>query len=253
MRLIFQYFHKLGSAKHFYRISGFWLKPLMWSTVLLFALGLFGGLCLSPADYQQGDAFRIIYIHVPSAFLSMMIYSLLAVWAFISLVWQIKLMDVFIKVAAPLGAWFTFVALVTGSLWGKPMWGTWWIWEARLTSELLLLFIYLAVMALQSALSGRVQSGRAIAIFVLIGFIDIPVIHYSVTWWNSLHQGATLSKLAVPSISASMFYPLAIMLFAFIGFFVWQLLQRARMEILQQQFKSTWVQQLIEDQQRTCS
>lgn len=245
MKLLWSFLYKLASPKYFYHSSGRLIPWFSAITVLCFAYGLAGALYFAPADYQQGDAFRIIYLHVPSAFLSLTVYSLMAFCSCLTLIWKIKLADVVTKVSAPLGASFTLLALVTGSIWGKPMWGTWWIWDARLTSELILLFLYLAAIALRAAINDRQQAAPAVAIWLLIGFVDIPVIHYSVNWWNTLHQGATLTKLAIPSIAPQMLYPLLVMILAFFGFFVLQLLQRARYEILYDERRTQWVQQLV--------
>ena len=239
---MWQFLYKLASPQSFYRLAGQFLRYLKPLSLLLFVCGLIGGLILAPADYQQGDAFRIIYIHVPSAFMSLGVYSFMAFCAVISLVWRIKLADIMIKVSAPLGAWFTFLALVTGSIWGRPMWGTWWIWDARLTSELILLFIYLAIIALQAAIPDRVRAARAVSFFVLIGFVDIPLIHFSVDWWNTLHQGASLSLLSKPTIVPSMLMPLLAMIFAFLSYFILLTLIRARTEVLHREQHSLWVQ-----------
>lgn len=212
---------------------------------MLLIYGLMGGLWLSPPDYQQGDAFRIIYIHVPFAALSLSIFVFMAVLSVINLVWRIKLADVLAKVSASIGAWFTFLALVTGSIWGKPMWGTWWIWDARLTSELILLFLYLGIIALRNAINNPDAAARSCAFLTIIGVIDIPIIHYSVNWWNTLHQQATILKFAAPSISAVMLYPLLAMLAAFYCYFAALLLMKARTEILAREAKSAWVRQLI--------
>jgi heme exporter protein C len=238
-------FYKFASPKKFYQVAG---QLIPWLTVLLFLLlgyGLLGALILSPPDYQQGDAYRIIYIHVPSAFLSMFIYMTMAFCALLSLVWRIKLADVVLTVSAPIGAWLTFLALITGSIWGKPMWGTWWIWDARLTSELILEFLYLGAIALRMAILDREQAGKATAILVLIGSINIPIIHYSVYWWNTLHQGATISRLARPAIAPSMLYPLLAMIMGFIIYYFLILLMRARTELLYRERRSTWVKELV--------
>ncbi len=186
--------------------------------IATFSYGLIGSL-LAPADYMQGDGFRIIYVHVPCAFLSLFIYAVMASAAVSSIVFRIKLGFLVIKHSAPIGAMFTLLALITGSIWGKPMWGTWWIWDARLTSELILLFLYLGIILFQSAMQQKQQGERAVAILVLVGFIDIPIIHYSVTWWNTLHQGATLSAFSKPAIDDSMLYPLLAMIAAFLIYY----------------------------------
>lgn len=207
--------------------------------------GLIGGLILAPADYEQGEAFRIIYIHVPSAFLSMAVYALMAVSAGISFIWQVKLADMAVKVSASIGAWFTFLALLTGSIWGKPMWGTWWVWDARLTSELILLFLYLGVISLQNAIPNRQKASQAVGILVMVGVINLPVIHYSVYWWNTLHQGATLNLGGPSLIAPSMLYPLLSMLAAFMSFYLLILFMGLRSEILLRESKSHWVQELV--------
>ncbi|MFT4563517.1 MAG: heme exporter protein C, partial [Gammaproteobacteria bacterium] len=189
-----------------------WLTGLC---VLLFAVGLYTGLFVAPADYQQGESFRIIYVHVPAAWMSLFIYVVMASAAACGLIWHVKLGDMVARACAPLGAWFTFLALVTGSLWGKPMWGTYWVWDARLTSELILLFLYLGYIALQGAIDDRRVAARAGAIVALVGTVNLPIIHYSVEWWNTLHQGPTVSKLDAPSIAPSMLLPLLIMAVAY--------------------------------------
>lgn len=204
---------------------------LPWLTVLFFitfSYGLIGGLFLAPADYLQGEGFRIIYVHVPCAFLSLFIYLVMASAAFAGLVWRLKLAFLVIKHSITLGAGFTFLALLTGSLWGKPMWGTWWIWDARLTSELILLFLYLGLLLFQSAIAQKQSGDRMVAILVLVGFIDIPIIHYSVYWWNTLHQGATLKFFAPSAIDTSMLYPLLAMISAFLLYYAIILFLRIR-------------------------
>jgi heme exporter protein C len=218
--------HSLLSPKKFFKLSN---KILPWLT-LLFLLslcyGLIGGLLLAPADYLQGDGYRIIYVHVPCAFLSLSIYAVMATAAVLAIVFGIKMGFQVIKHSAPIGACFTLLALATGSLWGKPMWGTWWIWDARLTSELILLFLYVGIMVLQSALAQKNSGDRAVAILVLIGFVDIPIIHYSVYWWNTLHQGATLRLFSPSKIDSSMLYPLLAMIVSFLLYYAIVLILR---------------------------
>lgn len=238
------FLYKLASPQSFYHLSGRCLPWIVGSSLALFIIGLVTGLIFAPPDYQQGEAFRIIYIHVPSAMMSMAVYMFMAVAASISLIWKIKLADIFLKVSAPIGAWFTFLALITGSIWGKPMWGTWWVWDARLTSELILLFLYFGVIALQAAIPDRQQAAKAGAIIVLVGVINIPIIHYSVYWWNTLHQGATITRLGQPTMAFAMLYPLLFMLFAFVGYYLAVLLLQARSEVLERERKSHWVRQL---------
>ena len=210
-----KWFHRLGSPPYFYRIAGAWLP---WLTVLFTVLtitGLYGGLVLAPPDYQQGESYRIIFIHVPAAWMSMFIYMVMASCGIIVLVWRMKLAEVVLICSAPIGASFTFLALVTGSLWGKPMWGTYWVWDARLTSELILLFLYLGVIGLYGAIDEKRMAGRAVSILAIVGMINIPIIHYSVEWWNSLHQGATVTKFDKPSIHWTMLVPLLLMALSF--------------------------------------
>ncbi len=247
MKRVWQFFHKLTSPKYFYYLSEKWSPWLVGLCFLAMGYGLIGGLVLAPMDYQQGQAYRLIYLHVPSAFLSMMVYMSMAMAAAVSLIWQVKLADVVVKVSAPVGASFTFLALFTGSIWGKPMWGTWWVWDARLTSELILLFLYLGYIALENAIPDKQVASRAGAILVLVGVVNIPIIHYSVDWWNTLHQPASLSKFAKPSIAPAMLYPLLSMIVAFILFYFITMFMRARCEILDRESKTQWVREIIKE------
>ncbi len=240
------WFHKLGSPPHFFRISGALLPWISSIAFLLMVLGIYGGLVLSPADYQQGDGFRIIYVHVPAAWLSMLAYVTMASAAGVGLVWRIKLAHAVAASCAVPGASFTFLALATGSIWGKPMWGTWWEWDARLTSELILLFLYLGYISLRNAFSDVSKADRASAVLALVGVVNIPIIHYSVTWWNTLHQGATVSKMAAPSISGSMLWPLLVSAIGFTLFFVALLFTRTRAEILMRERRTKWLTEVLE-------
>lgn len=235
-------FHSLGSPERFYRLSRVLAPWLGAASALLFAAGLYGGLVLAPPDYQQGDSYRIIYIHVPSAWMSMFCYVVLAVCGAMTLIWRLKLADVVARATAPLGASFTAIALATGSIWGKPMWGTWWVWDARLTSELILLFLYLGFIALQAAIEDRRNAARAGAVLALVGVINLPIIHYSVEWWNTLHQGATITRFDKPSIAMSMLVPLLLMFAAFKCFYFSVMLVRARGELLLAEHRANWVQ-----------
>jgi len=239
------FIQRFASPKHFYRISGKMIPWLGWTCLLLFIIGLYYGLILAPTDYQQGESYRIIYIHVPAAWLSMFVYMVMAISGAIGLIWRIKLSDIIAACSAPIGASFTFLALVTGSLWGKPMWGTWWVWDARLTSELILLFLYLGVIALNGAIEDKRIAARASAILALVGVVNIPIIHYSVEWWNTLHQGATVTKLDTPSIHIDMLIPLLLMAFAFKFYYATVLLMRARCEVLAREKNSHWVDTLV--------
>ena len=223
---------RLASPKQFFYLldKAFpWLGLLF---ILSFGYGLIGGLVLAPADYLQGDGFRIIYVHAPCAFLSLFIYAVMAAAAFTGIVWRIKIAYLVIRHSAPIGMVFTLLALITGCLWGKPMWGTWWIWDARLTSELILLFMYIGIMLFQSATKFKRSSERTTAVLVLVGFIDIPIIHYSVYWWNTLHQGATLNLFAPSAIDNSMLYPLIAMIIAFLLYYAIVLFLRLRYELI---------------------
>ena len=217
-----------------------------WLCLGLLVVGLYLGLFKAPPDYEQGESFRIIYVHVPSALLSMFVYVVMAVSSAVFLIWRLKLADVVAEASAPIGASFTFLALATGSLWGKPMWGTWWIWDGRLTSELVLLFLYFGYMALRNAIEHPQTAARAAAVLAVVGVINIPIIHYSVEWWNTLHQPATITKLGKSSIHPSMGIPLFIMIFAFQLLYAYVLLTRIRTGLLQREGRTAWVANLPE-------
>ncbi len=237
--------HRLASPPHFFRAAGALQRWLLWPSLVCIAVGAYGGLVLAPPDYQQGDAFRIIYVHVPSAYLSMLVYVVMAVASAIGLIWRIKLAYAVAASAAPVGASFTFVALVTGSLWGQPMWGTWWVWDARLTSELILLFLYLGYMLLRSAFDDVTKADRASAVLALVGVVNIPIIHYSVIWWSTLHQGPTISKFDNPSITADMLWPLLTMIVGFTLFFLAILTRRLQGEVLERERHARWVDEVV--------
>jgi len=239
------FFHQLSSPRYFYDVAGRLIPWLVFACVLCMIPGLYLGLVEAPPDYQQGDSYRIIFIHVPAAWMSLFIYMVMAVSGAIGLIWRIKLAEVISIASAPIGASFTFLALATGSLWGKPMWGTWWVWDARLTSELLLLFLYLGVMALYNAIEDRRTAARAAAILAIVGVVNIPIIHYSVEWWNTLHQGPTVTKLDKPSIHLSMLIPLLLMAAAFKLYYAFLVLMRARCEVLRREKNSRWVKSLV--------
>ena len=239
------FLHRFASPPHFYRLSGLIAPWIGWICLGLMVGGLYGGLVAAPPDYQQGESYRIIFVHVPSAWMSMFIYVVMAGASAIALVWRIKLAEIVAIESAPVGAWFTLLALVTGSLWGKPMWGTYWVWDARLTSELILLFLYLGVIGLHAAIEDRRTAGRASGLFAIVGVVNIPIIHYSVEWWNTLHQGPTVTKLSAPSIHVSMLVPLLLMAVSFKLFYVTVLLRRARTEVLKRERNAGWVRELL--------
>jgi len=229
----------------FYQWSGRFVPWLAILAGLCMTVGVYLGLVIAPADYQQGEAFRIIYLHVPAAILSLLVYVFMAGCAGGYLIWQIKLLGYLLHTSIPLGWLLTLLALLTGSIWGKPMWGTWWIWDARLTSELILLFLYSGLGILAHSLDGHRLQTKAVAMIALVGLVDIPIIHYSVQWWSTLHQGATFSWLQPSRIAPVMLYPLY---FTFAGFMFWFMscmLYRIRVDILFNQRQTRWVHQLF--------
>ena len=243
---MFTFFHKLASPPHYYRLAPKIAPWFMLPGLLLISYGVYAGLFVAPEDYQQGDAFRIIYVHVPAAYLSMMAYMIMATAAAIGLIWRLKLAHAVSAAAAPLGAWFTFLALATGSIWGRPMWGTWWEWgDPRLTSELLMLFLYLGYMALRSAIDDTGKADKASAVLALVGAVNVPVIHFSVEWWSSLHQGATLIRKDGPAMDADMVYPLLAMILGYTLVFGAFLMRGVATEVLFRERRTRWVRELI--------
>jgi len=240
--------HKFSSPKNFYQMSGKLIPWFAWPCLLFLLAGLYYGLIKAPTDYQQGESYRIIYVHVPAAWMSMFIYMVMATSGAIGLIWRIKLSDMIASASAPIGAAFTFLALVTGSLWGKPMWGAWWVWDARLTSELILLFLYLGFIALQSSIEDPRNAARAGAVLALVGVVNIPIIHYSVEWWSTLHQGATVAKLDKPSIDISMLIPLLLMAVSFKLYYAAVVLMKARADVLLREQNSRWVKEIVENE-----
>ena len=234
------WFHQLGSPPVFDRFAARWAPVGFALGLAAMAVGIYGALFVVPADYQQGDSFRILYIHVPAAWMSLFVYALMAFYAVIALVWHIKLCEVLAMACAPIGALFTAVTLATGSIWGKPMWGTWWDWDPRLTSELVLLFLYLGVIGLNAAIEDRRAAARAAGFLAIVGVVLLPVIRYSVTWWNSLHQGATIKLIGESTMDASMTWPLWVMVVATKLWFVGSLLQRARADNLERESGKDW-------------
>lgn len=237
--------HKLGSPPTFYRFAGAMRPWLLGLAIVLGLIGLYGGLVLAPPDYQQGDDFRIIFVHVPSATVSLLIYGVMGAAAFVALVWRIKLAEVVAMQCAPIGAWFTLITLVTGSLWGARMWGTWWTWDARLTSELVLLFLYLGVIGLFQAFEDRRQGARAASFLALIGAVNVPIVHFSVKWWNTLHQGSTVNLFGASKMPHDMLWPLLTMMLATQIYFVASLLGRVRTELLVLESGKDWVRRIV--------
>jgi heme exporter protein C len=206
---------KLASPYSFFPVAGR-LIPWFWALTVLFGIaGLYVGFFVAPTDATQGDSYRIIFIHVPAAWMSMFLYVVMAFWAAVGLAFNTRLSAMLARALAPTGALFTFIALWTGSFWGKPTWGTWWVWDARLTSELILLFLYLGFMALHAAIDEPRRADRAAAVLALVGVVNVPIIYYSVQWWNTLHQGASVSFTRAPSMAATMFLGMILMALAF--------------------------------------
>ena len=241
------WFHRFGSPPHFYRLARRLTPWFGWPALILCLAGLIGGLGLAPRDYQQGEGFRIIYVHAPAAWLSLMVYVVMATSAAVGLIWRINVGHAVAASCAPIGASFTVLALATGMLYGRPMWGTYWEWDPRLTSELLLLFLYLGYMALRSAIDDVARADRASAVLAIVGVVDVPIIHYSVIWWNSLHQAPTVMKFGRPSMPASMLVPLLLMLAGFTFYFAALLLTRARGEILRRERNAHWIAAALEE------
>ena len=235
---IARFIHGLANPTRFLRISDTVLPWLAALTVALIGAGLYLGLVVAPADYQQGDTVRIMFVHVPASWSAMFTYAVMAGASAIGLVWKQPLADIAAKSAAPIGAAFTLISLVTGSLWGKPMWGTWWVWDARLTSMLILLFLYIGYMALWETVDDPERGAKAAAILALAGAVNLPIIKFSVDWWNTLHQPASVARMDGPAIHASILTPLLIMGVAFTTFFVVVLLWRIKAEVLARRIHS---------------
>ena len=247
---MWQWFLQLGSPRLFYSMTDRYLSWLVWVTFFLLGTGLVWGLALTPPDYQMGENYRIAYIHVPTAMLAMGCYALMACFSAGYLIWKIKLADMIAKACAPIGATITTVALATGSLWGIPTWGTWWIWDARLTSTLIMLFLYTGIIALRSAFDSVDSGARACAVLSLVGVVNLPIIKYSVEWWNTLHQGA--SSLSLSNTAANppeIWLPAFCVGFGILGFFLIALILRTRNEILLRERRSQWVEELLKNVQ----
>lgn len=224
--------HKYFNPGKFTRMADKILPVTAVVTIIALAAGLYYALIASPADYQQGEAVRIMYIHVPSAWMALGVYSFIAATCAASFIWKNPLSDMIAISAAPIGAGFTLICLITGSLWGKPVWGTWWVWDARLTSVLILFFFYIGYMALYHAYDDREKAGKFSGILALVGFVNVPIVKFSVDWWNTLHQPASIMRKGGISIDASMMTPLMLMFLGFICFFVTLLLIRTKTEIM---------------------
>ncbi len=244
--MAWQWFHRLGSPRWFYEKSAPWLPWLGALTAALLLVGAVWGLAFAPPDYKQGNSYRIIYVHVPTAVLALAGYYVMAISGAVGLIWKMKLADMVMKSAAIIGAVLTFLALFTGAVWGKPTWGTWWVWDARITSMVLLLFLYLGVIALQEAYQSRDTANKASAILALVGTVNIPIIYKSVDWWYTLHQPATIKFTSQSTIHPSMFYPLLTMIIGFYCFYALALIMQTRVEILQRERRTQWVRDIVE-------
>ncbi|MEM9256186.1 MAG: heme ABC transporter permease [Pseudomonadota bacterium] len=242
---MWSFFHKLGSPPWMYQIAGSILRWLLPLTLIALVVGSVWGLLFTPPDFRQGNSYRIIYIHVPSAVVALAGYYVMAAAGAVNLIWRMKMADVTMRAAAPIGAALTFVALVTGAVWGKPTWGTYWVWDARLTSMLILLFLYLGVVALYEAFDNKEAAGRACAILSLVGMVNIPIIYKSVDWWYSLHQPASIKFTGETTIDSSMLYPLLFMIVTFYALFACCLLLNIRAELLQREARTGWVKKLV--------
>ncbi|TVO71908.1 heme ABC transporter permease [Sedimenticola selenatireducens] len=237
---------KFSSPATFYPLAGRLVPIFTLIAVALIGVGLYMSFFVAPTDYKQGEGYRIIFVHVPAAWMSMFIYLIMAFWAGLGLVFNTRLSGMMTRALAPTGAIFAFLALWTGAFWGKPMWGTWWVWDARLTSELILLFLYLGYLALQGAIDDTRRADRAGALLVLVGVINIPIIYYSVQWWNTLHQGATISMDNGSKMGVTMLWTMLIMALGFWAYTIAVALVRVRSIILEREADTTWVSELAE-------
>ncbi|MBT4962569.1 MAG: cytochrome c biogenesis protein CcsA [Francisellaceae bacterium] len=244
MKKLLSWLQSWGSPPVFYKRATLWGAVLLYTGVVLLAIGWGVGLFLSPQDYQQHDAVRIIYVHVPMAVLSLTIYSIMAFCSFVYLVWRIKVVDLFAYESAKVGAIYTTLALITGSLWGKPMWGTWWIWDARLTSELVLLFLYFAYLSLRYSLQDKMKASKAAAVLSLLTIANVPIIHYSVNWWYTLHQGGSIKYVFNSTVAMPMLVPLLISLIGAFFFYLGYSLTGASCTLGKRAHSQEWLSKL---------
>ena len=237
---------KYAAPQPFYGLAG---QAVPWFGALALLLGLAGlaiGLLIAPTDAQQGEAYRIIFVHVPAAWMSMVIYVAMAFWAGVGLVYNTRLASILAIALAPTGALMTFIALWTGALWGRPTWGAWWVWDARLTSELILLFLYIGYLSLHAAIEDTRRADRAAALLALVGVVNVPIIYFSVKWWNTLHQGASISLSKAPSVATPMLLGLLVMTLAFWMYCIAVVLVRARVIILERERHAAWTHDYLE-------
>ncbi len=232
---------KYASPSTFYPLAGRMIPYFASAAILLSAVGLWVGLMLAPTDAQQGEGYRIIFVHVPASWMSMFVYCIMAFWSALGLAFKTRLSGMMTAALAPTGALFAFLSLWTGALWGKPMWGAWWVWDARLTSQLILFFLYLGFIALQSAIDDPRRADKAGALLALVGVINVPIIYFSVQWWNTLHQGASVSMTKAPSMAHTMLAGMLIMALAFWAYTITMALMRVRCIMLERELSSEWV------------
>ena len=239
-------FFRYSSPSTFYPLAGKLIPWFGWSALLLAIVGLWIGFGLAPTDFQQGEAYRIIFIHVAAAWMSMFIYVVMAFWSALALGFNTRLSGMMAQALAPTGALMTFIALWTGALWGRPTWGTYWAWDARMTSELILLFLYFGVIALRSAIDDDRRADRACGVLTLVGVVNIPIIYFSVQWWNTLHQGSSVSMVAAPKMAAIMLVGMLVMAIAVWFYSIAAALMRVRCIILERERGVAWTGQLTE-------
>jgi heme exporter protein C len=233
MNKLLLWFNQTGSPARFDAFAQRWSTPSFVVALVLMAIGIYGALLAVPADYKQGDSFRILYI--------LMIFVIMAVQSAIALIWRIKICELIAMASAPVGAVFTAITLISGAVWGKPTWGTWWTWDPRLTSELVLLFLYLGVIGLYNAIDDRRAAGRAAAFLAIIGVVNVPIVHFAVTWWNTLHQGETIRLIGPSKMDSSMIWPLLVLALATKLWYIGSVLVRTRVLNLQQESRKQWV------------
>lgn len=236
------WFHRFGSPPYFYALARRLAPWFGWTALVAIAIGLYGGLVVAPSDALQGDVFRIIYIHVPGAWLALMTYMAMAIAAAVGLIWRIKVAHAAAAACAPAGATFTAVSLATGMIWGAPTWGTFWAWDPRIIFQALVLLFFLGCLALRSAIDDQTRADRATAVLAIVGSVNVPIVHYSVVWWNSLHQPASIMKVGKPTIHFSMLWPLLVMAIGFTLYFFYILLVRSRAELLRRE-RGTWLRE----------
>ena len=237
------WFHRFGSPPWFYGFAGRWAPWFLGLAIVLLLVGLYGGLVMAPVDGYQSEVYRIIYVHVPSSYLSLLTYTWMGLAAAVGLIWRIKVCHAIAAACAPAGASFTAVSLVTGMIWGEPTWGTWWVWDPRLVSQLFVLFFFLGYMSLRGAIEDRDRADRASAVLAIVGLVNVPIVHYSVVWWRSLHQGPTLLRGDGPSAPMSIVWPLLVMIGAFTFYFLAIMLMRARAEVLRRERGGAWLRE----------